>query len=1476
VNSAQQKYHILRRTHCTKRIAATLRKVGLGLFLVLLTLGTILYTRAGGYGRAYAAVPETLNFQARLLSSSGALVPDGNYSVEFKLYTAPSGGVASWTESQPTVQVKAGYLSVYLGSVTGTLDTLDWSQQYYLTMNVNSDGEMNPRLSLTSVPYAFRSGQADALTNGSGTLSANDLAQLAPSSVQVINSALAALRLNQTGAGLLAQWQGNGSDVFTVSKTGAVTAGTYNTNTFTDTSLTFGGAGATTIQSANNQGLTVQAQGTGGLTLNSANGTLVLGTSTTSLQKTATAFNFDLNNASNSIFSITNAAAGLASLDVESGITAGNANAFSVNNDGDITSVFTQLNGTSTANGGAALGSTSLTLTSAANFDVGNYVQMNSNNCGGTGINPCYAKITAKGGAGNNTLTITPSLVWANGSTVNEYHIPEIGGLDTSQTLSNRYGRGYFIAGVATGNGTTFYNEDSIESSLTTFDLLNTGVTTLNIGGATTSLSIGNTSTSVSILGNLQTTGSQTITSGGGLTVSSGGAVITGGIDNNSGGITEAGAITGITTINASGAITAATSTNTINGLVINSGALSLVTGITFTSGGLNLSSGGITNTGSIAGASTINASGLVTSAGLNAGVGLIQNSGGLTSTGSISLNANANANTTSIGTGTTSGQITIGGGATPLVVDSTNFDVNASGAISGVTTINLSGAISGATSGNTINGLIINSGALSGISTINTSGLITSAGLTAGNGLIQGAGGTTITGAVSLNNNASSSTTGIGIGTTSGQITIGGGAAPLVIDSTAFDVSSAGALSGITTIGLSGAITGATATNTINGLVINAGALSSITSINASGAITAATTINTINGLIINAGALSGITTLNASGLVTSVGLNAGSGLIQNTGGLTSTGTISLNANASTNITNIGTGTTSGQITIGGGAAPLVISSTGFDVSSAGALSGITTIGLSGAITGATATNTINGLVINAGALSGITTIGLSGAITGATATNTINGLIISSGALTGVAGVTFSSGNTITSVNNNNLTLNAQGTGNLVFTGYDCSTQSNGGALTTNASGVVACSADDAGLSDNRLKKNITDLNNDILSRIKDVRTVNFDFDCDQEFFKEQVLDCRTDRQTGVIAQELAQVFPELVEQGEDGYYRVKYDSLNIYTLKAVTQLASKVDSVADSSIVSNEVVTNGQIRLTSDGELQNITGLRMISGGASISGGINNNGGGISEAGAISGATTIDAHTLHLTGSGNSDVLSMVKDGRGVFTLFHNGALELKLDAANAFAVKKADGTDLFNINSEGGLVNIGSTAPDSIAVLLVLDNVEMAGDPQGVNGAQYYNTTTDKFRCYQDNRWQNCLSAAAEYVISSQPFSWNQPEGDAEIPGAPRVWADLSNASSFRMSLQVTIPGAEGAECQIQFATSENGPWFGLDYQDTFITIDQTGTLKTEWAEIKAQAYQEVILRAMCRGGNYASATAVQAAKPQISNIRLQVR
>ena len=161
----QLRYWYTRLSTGILRLARTSTPAVQALVLVLALSASILYTRAGAPERAYAATASTLNFQARLLTSNGAIVPDGSYNIEFKLYNSSTGGTAIWTETRTggnQVTVKNGYLSVYLGDVN-TLPTTGWDQEKFLTMNVNSDGEMSPRLRLTAVPYAFQAQRAEEL-----------------------------------------------------------------------------------------------------------------------------------------------------------------------------------------------------------------------------------------------------------------------------------------------------------------------------------------------------------------------------------------------------------------------------------------------------------------------------------------------------------------------------------------------------------------------------------------------------------------------------------------------------------------------------------------------------------------------------------------------------------------------------------------------------------------------------------------------------------------------------------------------------------------------------------------------------------------------------------------------------------------------------------------------------------------------------------------------------------------------------------------------------------------------------------------------------------------------------------------------------------------------------------------------------------------------------------------------------------------
>jgi hypothetical protein len=99
-----------------------------------------------------AQLDPTLSIQGILTKSNGVAVSDGSYNLVFKLYTAPTGGMAIWTETQSSVEVSNGIYSAVLGVVTPL--NIPFDQLYYLGVTVGST-ELSPRILLTSAPYAL-------------------------------------------------------------------------------------------------------------------------------------------------------------------------------------------------------------------------------------------------------------------------------------------------------------------------------------------------------------------------------------------------------------------------------------------------------------------------------------------------------------------------------------------------------------------------------------------------------------------------------------------------------------------------------------------------------------------------------------------------------------------------------------------------------------------------------------------------------------------------------------------------------------------------------------------------------------------------------------------------------------------------------------------------------------------------------------------------------------------------------------------------------------------------------------------------------------------------------------------------------------------------------------------------------------------------------------------------------------------------
>ena len=93
-----------------------------------------------------------ISMQGALKSANGSSVPDGTYTVVFKLYTTETGGSPVWEETAQ-VDVVGGIYSHYLGSIN-PLEASDFTTTLYLGVRLGSY-ELVPRSELAYSPYSF-------------------------------------------------------------------------------------------------------------------------------------------------------------------------------------------------------------------------------------------------------------------------------------------------------------------------------------------------------------------------------------------------------------------------------------------------------------------------------------------------------------------------------------------------------------------------------------------------------------------------------------------------------------------------------------------------------------------------------------------------------------------------------------------------------------------------------------------------------------------------------------------------------------------------------------------------------------------------------------------------------------------------------------------------------------------------------------------------------------------------------------------------------------------------------------------------------------------------------------------------------------------------------------------------------------------------------------------------------------------------
>lgn len=100
--------------------------------------------------------------------------------------------------------------------------------------------------------------------------------------------------------------------------------------------------------------------------------------------------------------------------------------------------------------------------------------------------------------------------------------------------------------------------------------------------------------------------------------------------------------------------------------------------------------------------------------------------------------------------------------------------------------------------------------------------------------------------------------------------------------------------------------------------------------------------------------------------------------------------------------------------------------------------------------------------------------------------------------------------------------------------------------------------------------------------------------------------------------------------------------------------------------------------------------------------------------------------------------------------------------------------------FVVDTTNSRVYIGNPASDVAGALLVLDTKSGSGDPTGVAGGMYYNSSSGKMRCYENGFWRDCIHSARTALFISSDFMSNG--ADSDFTFGTNAGAGTTNSSS----------------------------------------------------------------------------------------------
>ena len=254
--------------------------------LVMIT-GSVVFSSPA---EAAAGINKQINFQGKVVNTDGTNVTNGSYNFLLCLYTTASPATACtaganndavWRESK-SLTVTDGVFQTPLGDTTALPGSVDFNtDNIYLGVNFNSNGQMTPLIRFTAVPYAFNADKVHGLTvtDTTGTLTVPNGKTISFADAFSTTGAFP-LTLTSTASTTATLPAG------TITLADTATTQTLTNKTIGSTGLVFSGA-ATDITTGTGEDLIVIANGAGIINLNDSVTTGSLTVSGTSLTATS-------------------------------------------------------------------------------------------------------------------------------------------------------------------------------------------------------------------------------------------------------------------------------------------------------------------------------------------------------------------------------------------------------------------------------------------------------------------------------------------------------------------------------------------------------------------------------------------------------------------------------------------------------------------------------------------------------------------------------------------------------------------------------------------------------------------------------------------------------------------------------------------------------------------------------------------------------------------------------------------------------------------------------------------------------------------------------------------------------------------------------------------------------------------------------------------------------------------------------------